>query len=92
VRAPRQLLLTMKPGQPDEGSIEAILTADGDQTLLVWEERGMPLDLLAAYGAGIQIHVERLAAYLARRELTDIVTRWQELQPGYQELLASVRP
>jgi uncharacterized protein YndB with AHSA1/START domain len=89
---PRRLLLTMKPGQPDEGTIEATLTADGDQTLLIWEERGMPLDLLSNYGAGIQIHVEHLAAYLAGRELTDIVTRWQELQPDYQELQASVRP
>jgi uncharacterized protein YndB with AHSA1/START domain len=89
---PRRLLLTMKPGQPDEGTIEATLTADGDQTLLAWEERGMPLDLLAAYGAGIQIHVEHLAAYLAGRELCDIVTRWQQLQPDYQELQASVSP
>jgi uncharacterized protein YndB with AHSA1/START domain len=89
---PRRLLLTMKPGQPDEGTIEATLTADGDQTILAWEERGMPLDLLAAYGAGIQIHLEHLAAYLAGRELSDIVTRWQELQPDYQELQASVRP
>ena len=28
----------------------------------------MPLDLLAAYGAGVQIHVENLAAHLAGRE------------------------
>src|SRR6516164_8809327 len=45
---PRRLLLTMALGQPDEDVIEATLTADGGQTILVWEERGMPLDLLAA--------------------------------------------
>ena len=39
---PRRLLLTMALGQPDEDVIEATLAADGDQTILVWEERGMP--------------------------------------------------
>ena len=58
-----------------------MLTADGDQTILVWEERGMPLDYLAAYGAGIQVHVEDLAAYLAGRERGDADARWNELLP-----------
>ena len=43
---------------PDEHVIEVTLAADGGQAILVWEERGMPLDQLAAYGAGIQVHVE----------------------------------
>src|SRR5215471_11990992 len=87
---PRRLLLTMALGQPEEDVIEALLTADGGQTILVWEERGMPLDLLAAYGAGVQIHVEDLAAYLAGRERVDAAARWDELQPAYQDLAASV--
>jgi uncharacterized protein YndB with AHSA1/START domain len=87
---PRRLLLTMALGQPDEDVIEATLTADGDQTILVWEERGMPLDLLAAYGAGVQVHVEDLAAYLAGRDRVDAAARWDELQPAYQDLAASV--
>ena len=74
----------MALGQPDEDVIEATLTADGGQTILVWEERGMPLDLLAAYGAGVQIHVEDLAAYLAGRDRVDVAARWDELQPAYQ--------
>src|ERR1700680_4019556 len=45
----RLLLLTKQPGQPDEHVIEVTLAADGDQTILVWEERGMPLDQLAPY-------------------------------------------
>src|SRR6516164_11533865 len=49
---PRRLLLTMALGQPEEDVVEVTLTADDDQTVLVWEERGMPVDLLAAYGAG----------------------------------------
>ena len=87
---PRRLLvLTMQPGQPYEQVIEATLAADGDQTILVLEERGMPLDHLAPYGAGIQVHVEDLAAYLAGRARCDIEARWNELLPAYQDLAAS---
>jgi len=86
VRAPRLLLLTMQPGQTDEHVIEVTLAADGDQIILVWEERGMPPDLLAAYGAGIQVHVEDLAAHLAGRERCDAGARWNELIPAYQDL------
>jgi uncharacterized protein YndB with AHSA1/START domain len=86
----RLLVLTKRPGQRDEQVIEATLTADGDQTILVWEERGMPLDQLAAYGAGIQVHVEDLAAYLAGRERCDADARWAELLPAYQDLAANV--
>jgi uncharacterized protein YndB with AHSA1/START domain len=85
----RLLLLTRQPGQLDEHSIEITLTADGDQTILVWEERGMPLDHLAGYGAGIQVHVEDLGAYLAGRERCDAEARWNELIPTYQDLAAS---
>ncbi len=84
------LLLTKQPDQPDEQVIELTLAADGDQTILVWEERGMPVDLLAAYGAGIQVHVEDLTAYLAGRERCDAGARWQELQPAYADLAANV--
>jgi uncharacterized protein YndB with AHSA1/START domain len=86
----RLLLLTEQPGQPDEHAIEVTLTADGDHTLLVWEERGMPLDQLAAYGAGIQVHVEDLAAHVAGRERCDAGARWGELLPAYQDLAANV--
>ena len=88
----QRLLLTIKdPDEPDEGVIEVTLAADGDQTILVWEERGMPLDLLAAYGAGVQIHVEDLADHIAVHERRDDVkARWDALFPGYQELAAKV--
>jgi uncharacterized protein YndB with AHSA1/START domain len=89
---PRRLLLltTMEPDQPPEHVIEVTLAADGEQTILVCEERGMPLDQLAAYGAGIQVHVEDLAAYLAGRERCNADARWNELMPGYQDLAAEV--
>ena len=87
---PRRLLLAMALGQPEEDVVEVTLTADDDQTVLVWEERGMPVDLLAAYGAGVQIHVEDLAAYLAGRERVDAAARWDELEPAYQDLAAKI--
>jgi uncharacterized protein YndB with AHSA1/START domain len=92
---PRRLLLTMRdpdpqPGQPEETVIEAQLTADGGQTILVVEDRGMPPDLLAAYGAGVQIHVENLATHVAGHEPGDTEARWDELLPAYQDLAASI--
>jgi uncharacterized protein YndB with AHSA1/START domain len=86
----RLLLLTMAPDQPNDHVIEITLAADGDQTILILEERGMPLDYLAAYGAGIQVHVEDLAAHLAGRERCDADARWNELLPAYQDLAAEV--
>jgi uncharacterized protein YndB with AHSA1/START domain len=88
---PRRLLVaTRMTGKTDDQFIEATLTADGDQTVLVWEERGMPVEYLAAYGAGIQVHVEDLAAYLAGGGRCDADARWAELNPGYEELAAHV--
>ncbi len=87
---PRRLLLAHGLGQPDVKVIEATLAADDGQTVLVIEERGLPLDLLAAYGAGIQVHVEDLAAHLAGRERVDADARWDELQPAYEDLAASI--
>jgi uncharacterized protein YndB with AHSA1/START domain len=91
--SPRHLLILTsdEPGKPYEHPIEATLTTDGDGTILVWEERGIPLDHLAAYGAGIQIHVEDLADYLAGRERRDLEARWAELEPLYRDLPANVR-
>jgi uncharacterized protein YndB with AHSA1/START domain len=86
----RLLVQTGQPGQVGGHVIEVTLAPDGDQTLLVWEERGMPLDHLAAYGAGIQVHVEDLAAHLAGRERGDADARWGELLPAYQDLAGSV--
>jgi hypothetical protein len=50
----------------------------------------LPLNLLWAYGAGLQIHVEDLAAYVAGRKASDTKTRFDELKPAYQELAAGI--
>ena len=89
---PRRLLVrTASPDQPD-GVIEATLTADGDHTVLVIEDRGVPLDQIAAYGAGDQVHVEDLAAHLAGRGRCDARARWQELHPAYERIAGGVTP
>lgn len=75
---------------PYDEILEATLTADGDQTVLVIEVRGMALDAVAYYGAGWQIHAENLAAYLAGRERGNTEARWGELVPPYQDLAASI--
>jgi uncharacterized protein YndB with AHSA1/START domain len=97
---PRRLVVTTREsdesyqsGQgvpPFDETIEATLTADGDQTILVIEVRGMPLDKVAFYGAGWQIHAECLATYLAGREVGDTEARWGELVPSYQALAAGI--
>ena len=66
--------------------IQVTLSTAGDQTNLVVEVSGMPLDALAAYGAGVQIHVEDLTGYLAGRDRDDSEARWDELIPAYQDL------
>jgi len=88
---PQRLLLTMRdpeprPGQPEQTTNEARLSGEGAQTRLVWEARGLPVELLPAYGAGIQIHVEHLADYLGGRALRDVEGRWDELFSAYEAL------
>jgi uncharacterized protein YndB with AHSA1/START domain len=97
---PRRLRVTTRetdesylPGNgvpPFDEVAEVTLTAAGDQTILVVEVRGMPLDKIAFYGAGWQIHAENLAAYLAGRQRGDTEARWDELVPPYQELAATI--
>jgi uncharacterized protein YndB with AHSA1/START domain len=87
---PRHLLLAHGLDQESTRVIEATLAAAGDQTVLVVEERGMPLEQLAGYGAGIQVHIEHLGAHIAGRELPDADARWDELQPAYDALAADV--
>jgi uncharacterized protein YndB with AHSA1/START domain len=97
---PRRLLVTTRESDeswrkgrgvpPFDEAIEATLTADGDQTILVIEVQGIPLDKIAFYGVGWQIHAENLAAYLTGRERGDTQARWDELVPLYQDLAANV--
>jgi uncharacterized protein YndB with AHSA1/START domain len=82
----RPLMVGKEEDAPYELATEVWLTPDGDQTILAVEERGMPLDYLAGYGAGVQIHVEDLATYLGGRERCDSDARMEVLFPAYQAL------
>ena len=82
--APRRLVLTMEPGTDDETVIEAQLHADGAETRLVVEERGIAVPELPAHGAGWQTHLEDLGAYLAGQPTSDWGARARELHPSYQ--------
>ena len=75
---------------PYDATIEATLTADGGHTELVIEVKGMPLEAVAFYGVGWQIHAENLAACLAGRERGDSEARWNELLPAYQALASGI--
>ena len=75
---------------PFDQTVEATLTSDGDDTILILEVRGMPLDKIAFYGVGWQIHAENLAAYLVGRQPGGGEARWGELVPAYQLLAANV--
>jgi uncharacterized protein YndB with AHSA1/START domain len=98
--APQRLLVTTREtdesyrrGQgvpPFDAAWDITLTADGDQTTLVIEVKGMPLDKIAFFGAGWQMHAENLAAYLAGCEPDDVEARWEELVPPYQDLAANL--
>ena len=71
---------------PFEASIEVTLTAVGDLTDLSIQVPGLPLDKIAFYGAGWQVHAENLATHLAGRERGDTGARWAELVSAYQDL------
>jgi uncharacterized protein YndB with AHSA1/START domain len=75
---------------PFDATLEATLVADGHHTILVVEVKGIPLDSIAYYGVGWQIHAENLAAYLAGRERGDVETRWDDLLPSYLDLAAAL--
>lgn len=98
--APTHLLVTTRESDaswrkgegvpPFDETIEVTLRADGDQTVLAAEVRGVPLEPLAFYGVGWQIHLENLGAYLEGRARADVEARWEELLPGFQALAADI--
>jgi len=76
--------------QPYDQTVEATLTADGDQTVVVIEIRGMPLDKIAAFGAGWQIHAENLGNYVTGRDRVNTQERWGAIVPHYNAQAAAL--
>lgn len=75
---------------PFDSTLRATLAAAGVQTTLGVEVTGLPLEPLAFFGVGWQIHLENLGAYLAGRERGDTEARWDQLIPAYQDLAAEL--
>jgi len=88
---PHRLLVTLDPGSDEESTVEAVLTAEGDRTRLVVEDRGLPMPELAAHGAGWQVHVEDLAAHLTGVDAAGWRERWIALTPDYEKLAEDLR-
>lgn len=86
----RFVVVSRDPTEPAESVTEVRLTADGDKTILVFEHRGVPLELLYAYGAGEQLHIEDLAGYIAGDERRDAQGRWAELESAYRDLAPDI--
>jgi uncharacterized protein YndB with AHSA1/START domain len=84
--APHHLLVSLEPGTEEETQVEAWLTAEGGRTRLVVEERGLPVGVLAAHGAGWQAHVEDLGHHLTGCGDGDWRSRWSALIPAYREI------
>jgi uncharacterized protein YndB with AHSA1/START domain len=92
------LVVTRHVHKPDEPHpIEVWLAEDGRHTTLALEQRGLPIALLPAYGAGVQIHVEDLGAHLAEcdpapceRPEADTEARWAQLERLYEEQTRTV--
>jgi hypothetical protein len=90
---PRETDESYQRGQgvpPHDEVIEATLTVEGAQSILVIEVRGILLEPIAFYGIGWQIHAETLAAHVEGRERDDAKARWGELVPPYRDLAANL--
>lgn len=87
---PQKLVVTMWEVEGAENVTTVELVADGDHTTLVLEVRGMPQDLVWAYGAGWHAHVENLGAHIAGQDCSEWSSgswpRWEELAPFYREM------
>jgi uncharacterized protein YndB with AHSA1/START domain len=86
---PRQLRVTMWEKEVAKHVVTAELVADGDHTNLALEIRGVPLDVVWAYGAGWQEHVEDLRAHVAGQDRvapTGSDARFDEIAPRYRAM------
>lgn len=99
--APHHLLLTIWPDTEEEAQIEAWLTAEGERSRLLVEERGLPMASLHFHGAGWQVHLEDLGRSLEidghvhpdgwsrTRHAAAWHRRWVDLTPDYEAMEVS---
>jgi uncharacterized protein YndB with AHSA1/START domain len=82
----RMLEVAMWEVEGEEHVVALELIADGGLTTLLLEVRGLPVDLVWAYGAGWQVHLEDLGSHLSEKEDRNLPTRWDELEPLYRAM------
>ena len=87
---PRHLEVTHWEEESAKHALTADLVTEGDHTILAFETGGMPTDVLWAYGAGWQAHLEILGAHIAGQDRVDFSittrSRMDELDPIYREM------
>jgi uncharacterized protein YndB with AHSA1/START domain len=87
---PSHLHVTMWEEVGREHEVIAQLKSVGDQTNFVIETRGVPLDVVWAYGAGWHLHVEDLRTHLSGNECATFPPgtdpRWNALETEYREM------
>ncbi|MGC8473038.1 MAG: SRPBCC domain-containing protein [Candidatus Dormibacteria bacterium] len=98
---PRRLAVTSRESEeswrrgrgaaPFDESLEVRLEPDGEGSAITVAVSGLPLEPLAAYGAGWQIHLENLISHLAGRARGDTEARWEALIPAYEAQAAGLR-
>jgi uncharacterized protein YndB with AHSA1/START domain len=84
------LSVTMWEVRGVEHVTSAQLLAEGDHTIVEFVVRGVPIDLLWAYGAGWQEHAEDLGAHLSGSDRSDVPVsseaHFEELGVRYRAL------
>ncbi len=87
---PETLSVTMWEEEGVEHVAAAQLVADGSNTIFELVVRGVPMEVLWAYGAGWQEHAEDLGAHLSGHDRADESdrsdARFQELEPHYRAM------
>lgn len=82
----RRFEVTTWEARGAERTLVADTAADADRARLALEVRGLPLDVLWAFGAGWHVHLEGLGAHLAGEELPNSNARMEELVSSYQAM------
>jgi uncharacterized protein YndB with AHSA1/START domain len=84
----QKLSVRMWEDEGSEHTVEPQLFAEGDHTILQLEVRGVKLELVWAYGAGWQEHLEDLGSYLLGHNRAEAPAgsgaRFKELEPHYR--------
>jgi uncharacterized protein YndB with AHSA1/START domain len=83
---PRQFLVVMWEEEGKETVVTVALSPSSHHTLVDVEVRGVPLDLIWAYGIGWHMHAENLGIHLAGLECLASESRWAELEPTFRQM------